>query len=115
MAQDVLRVLNTLKEAYQERDRAVILENTDPALVGEILEASSFKKAELSFTPRMIQIGTSDIIIHLNWHGEWTINGNILKNRGVGTLVFQKETMRLKRIEGDNPFLVPSSNDLGLR
>lgn len=107
MAENVLRVLNSLREAYQEKDRATILENTEPLLAREIVEASSFKKATLSFTPRMIQVGASDIAIHLNWHGEWTINGNILKNRGVGILVFQKETIKLKRIEGDNPFLPP--------
>jgi len=80
----------------------------EPVIAENILKKLSFEKAELSFTTKMVKIFTSTIEVNLNWQGTWTVKGKTLKNRGVGVLVLQKETMKLTQIDGDNPFIIPS-------
>jgi hypothetical protein len=49
-------------------------------------------------------------MISLNWQGSWIVAGETRKNRGAGKLIFQKDTMKLVKIDGDNPFALPSIN-----
>ncbi len=111
MTQEVLRAINVIKAAYEEKDRNTLKNNLSPVLIEGVLRGLSFEKAELSLTPRMVKISTSNITVHLNWQGTWTIKDKSLKNRGVGILIFQRETVKLIQIDGDNPFLIPASTD----
>jgi len=108
MTQNALRSLDIIKDAYQTKNKTVILQKVDSALSESILKELFFEKAELSFTPRMVRISAaSKINVHLNWHGTWVVEGRILKNRGVGILTFEGETPKLTQINKDNPFLTP--------
>ncbi len=107
MTQNALHTLNVIKDAYQKKNRKAIQENSDPILLDDLLKELFFEEAELSFAPRMVRISASNITVHLNWQGKWIVKGTALKNRGVSSLVFQRETVKLIRIDGDNPFRVP--------
>ncbi len=111
MTQNAIQTIDVIKNAYQEKERITLEENLEPALSLEISKELAFEKAELSFAPRMVRISASNITVRLNWQGTWTIKGKTFKDRGVGILVFQRETMKLTRIDGDNPFLIPASSD----
>jgi len=111
MAQDALRIADVIKTAYEEKDRFTLRENMSPELAKSIAEELFFEKAELLFTPRMVKITDSAIIVNINWQETWVIRGKTLKSRGSGTLIFQPRTMRLIQVEGDNPFLIPLIRD----
>ncbi len=107
-AQNALSAVDLIKDAYLKKDEGVLREKLEPALSVAVINEFSFEKADLNFTPRMIKIKDSGIIVHINWQGEWTVNGRTLKDRGVSALVFNKDTMKLIQIDGDNIFHVPS-------
>ncbi len=107
ITQNILRTIDVIKDAYQKKDRTTLQENLYPILSEDILKELFFETVELSFTPRMVKISNSKTIVHLNWHGTWVVRGKTFKNRGVGILVFQRETPKLIQIDGDNPFQTP--------
>jgi len=107
-AQNAISSVDIIKYAYMKKDEGVLREKLEPALSDAVINELSFDKADLSFTPRMIKIRASSIIVHINWQGEWTVNGRTLKDRGVSALVFNKDTMKLIQIDGDNIFHLSS-------
>jgi hypothetical protein len=107
MTQEALRVIKVIKEAYEEKDRGTLKNNLSSMLMEDIVKELFFEKATLSLTPRLVRISASNIMVHMNWQGTWTVKDRTFKNRGVATLVFQKEKVKLIQIEGDNPFHIP--------
>jgi len=107
-AQNAVSAVDLIRDAYLKKDEGVLREKLEPAISDAVINQLSFDKADLVYTPRMIKIKGSSIIVHVNWQGEWTVNGRTLKDRGVSALVFKKDTMKLSQIDGDNIFHVPS-------
>lgn len=107
-AQNAVSAIDLVRDAYLKKNEGVLREKLEPALLETVINELSFEKADLSFTPRMIKIKASSVIVNINWQGEWTVNGRTLKDRGVSALVFNKDTMKLSQIDGDNIFHVPS-------
>ncbi len=108
---NTLDAVNAIKEAYQVKDTATLEQKLDLILYDEISDGLVFEKALLLFsTPRMVRISDPDVKVLLNWQGEWEVNGRMLRDRGVSTLIFNIDTMRLIRIEGVNPFHTPGMN-----
>lgn len=103
-----LATVDIIKEAYSSKDREKIRENVEPALSDEMLGEFTFDAAELSITPRMIRISTSQVMVHLNWQGTWFGAGDKLRDRGTAILVFNRDTMRLQQVDGDNLFRKPA-------
>lgn len=104
---EALNVINTVKTAYQEKDKDTLKNYLDPALAGSVFKGLFFEKAELSFTPKRVNINGSTVMVNLNWMGTWVIEGKVIKRRGVAVFVFRGSPMRLIRVDGDNPFLIP--------
>lgn len=104
---EALNVINTVKTAYQEKDKDTLKNYLDPALAGSVFKGLFFKKAELSFTPKRVNINGSTVMVNLNWMGTWVIEGKTIKRRGVAVFVFRGSPMRLIRVDGDNPFSTP--------
>ncbi|UCH45558.1 MAG: hypothetical protein JSV11_02315 [Nitrospiraceae bacterium] len=108
LTRNTLRVLETIKKAYETKDSITLQKNIDTALYDEVAKELIFDKADLSLsTPRMVRIGKSDIKVLQNWQCEWMLGSRVMKDRGVGTLVFDKETLKLVAAEGDSPFSLP--------
>lgn len=108
ITQNSLRVIETVKDAYQKKDRTALQENMSPELSEDIAKKLSFESAVLSFTPRMVKLKGSLITINLNWYGTWTIQNKTIKNRGVAVFVLEGDPVKLVRVEGENPFLTPA-------
>ncbi len=110
MTQSAISALDSIKEAYEKKDRTGIQDKMEQTLSQQILQELSFDSAELSFTPKMVRISTdSSINIHITWRGSWIVDGKTLTDRGSGILSFQRESLRLTQIKGDNPFRTPSN------
>ncbi len=100
--------INKIKEAYEAKNRDELQSLSSDEAAGAILKNLFFDKAELSFTPRLVRITASSVIVNLNWQGTWwTVKDRKIENRGVVNLVLDKETMKLIQIDGDNPFQTP--------
>ena len=111
ITQDALQKIKLIEEAYEKKDLISIHSNAELNLSEKIVDNLLFDSADISFSyPRLVKINDTDLTITQNWQGQWIINGTLATNRGVSKLIFQKNTMKLVRIDGDNPFLVPSAN-----
>ncbi len=100
--------IEKIKDAYEAKDSDALQNSVSAETAGSILKNLFFEKAELSFTPRLVRIGASSVTVNVNWRGTWWTDGDgKLEDRGVADFVLDKETMKLLRIEGDNPFQTP--------
>ena len=109
MTQSAISALDSVKEAYEKKDKTGIQNKTEQTLSQQILQELSFDSAELSFTPKMVRINAdSSINIHITWRGSWIVDGKTLTDRGSGVLSFQRESLKLIQIKGDNPFKTPT-------
>ena len=110
LATEAFEIIETVQQAYEEKRENVLREHFGTILADTVAKNLSFEKVELSFTTRLVKITDSSVKVNLNWHGAWWLaEEKKLANRGVADLVFHRETMKLIQIDGDNPFLIPSS------
>ncbi|MBI5741998.1 MAG: hypothetical protein HZA16_14935 [Nitrospirae bacterium] len=101
--------IEVIRSAYQGKDSPALKNMTEEKLADEIFRGLNFEKAELLFTPKFVRITGEFIFVSLNWRGVWqTVKSRSLENRGTADLVLQRENLKLTRIEGDNPFVVPA-------
>ncbi len=107
IASEAIDKINAIKTAYEEKDRNTLPKNLSVRPWEDIVQQLSFESAELSFVPRMVRITASSVMVHMNWHGEWVIDGKGIKNRGISVFVLEGEPLKLMRVEGDNPFQIP--------
>jgi hypothetical protein len=108
IARNALESVNAIMDAYTRKEEAVIREKAVAPLSDDIVRMLTFDRAELSFNARFIHITASQVSVKLNWQGRWTAGGDELQDRGSGTLVLDRDTMRLAKVEGDNPFQLPA-------
>lgn len=112
LSQKVFESIKTIKEAYLSKSKSTLKNRIEDPLSERIINALSFKKAELSFNQRLVRITGSNVNVSLSWQGSWWVSGDReLKNRGVADLMFNRETLRLSGITGDNPFILPDVNN----
>ncbi len=108
LSQKVFESLNTIKEAYLSKNVSTLKNRIEAPLSENIINALSFKKAELSFNQRLIRITDNSVKMSVSWQGDWLIEGDSeFHNRGVADFVFQRETLKLSGMTGDNPFVLP--------
>lgn len=100
--------IERIRTAYESRNITAVAQHTEPALLKDMENELFFDSAHLLFpTPRLVRITENQVRVLQNWQGEWVLRGKTIKNRGVSTFVFAKDTMMLMKIEGDNPFFIP--------
>jgi hypothetical protein len=100
-----------IESAYEEKDVASLQSMLEDGFLNLIRGQLSFSRADVSFsTPRLIRIEGDEVKVVLNWKSAWEVNGRDIQNRGLATLVFRKDTLKLIRTEGDNPFRLPAVN-----
>jgi hypothetical protein len=47
--------------------------------------------------------------VSVSWEGSWQLtDDNAFNNRGVADLIFNRETLKLSDLTGDNPFVLPA-------
>jgi hypothetical protein len=108
MADEAYDHINAVKEAYEGKSEHII-KHLVPELSEDIIKELSFEKCELFFEKRLIRITKSSVIINLNWQGSWWIEKDRkIENRGVADFILNKEKLILVKINGDNPFSIPS-------
>ena len=112
LAQNALRSIEQIKEAYETKNLDSVTDLTDSGLLKSFEKELNFDKAGLSFsTPRIIKISSTHVNITVNWQGTWELGGVMKKNRGSSNFVFLKDSMQLVQIDGDNPFSIPKDRN----
>lgn len=105
---EALDRIEVIRNAYQGKDTSTLRAQIDAQLADEIMSAMNFEKAELVFTPKLVKIIDESVVVSMNWQGSWqTSNDKTHEGKGTADLVLQRETMKLIKIEGDNPFVIP--------
>jgi len=111
-ATDAFNIINTIKRAYEEKDKAALQNLMDALLAEHTIKGLLFEKAGLTITPRMVTIADESLKVNVVWSGSWWLTKDkSLENRGVADFVFLKASMKLTNIDGDNPFIVPSKEN----
>ncbi len=106
---EAISVIDAIKEAYENKREADLNNRMSSVLAGSVIKNLYFKSVELRLTPRMVKLTDESVKVNLNWQGTWQFgNDKEVKISGVGDLVFNKETMILTNVDGDNPFLTPA-------
>ncbi len=103
--------ITLIKTSYEQRDRNSLNSLLDKTLAEGILQELDFEKADLNLNPKIVKIKALTVDVNINWNGTWIVNSKTIKNRGIGVLILQKATLKLIRIDGDNPFLIPYKRD----
>jgi len=108
LSQKVFESINTIKEAYLSKSRSTLENRIEDPLSESIINALSFRKAELSFNQRLIRITDNTVKVSVSWEGSWQLTDeSAFNNRGVADLIFNRETLKLSDLTGDNPFVLP--------
>jgi hypothetical protein len=106
LSQEAAEKIDMIKTAYVSRSNSNLRTLIDPPLSDSIINALSFSKAALSFNQRLVRIAADVINVSVSWHGSWWLSDDReFSHRGVADLIFQRETMKLSKITGDNPFI----------
>jgi hypothetical protein len=113
ITKEALNRIEIIKGAYEEKDSSTLRRHLAPEVAIEILRGLYFDKAELYLSPQMVEIKAKAIMVHLNWDGKWIVKGKEIRDRGIADLVFDEDTMRLIRVDGDNPFHTPGIREQG--
>jgi hypothetical protein len=108
LSQEVFKSMNAVKDAYLSKDKPALKNRIKSPLSESVINAMTFKKAELTFNERLVRITDNTVKVSISWQGSWRLSGEReFKNRGVADLVFDRENMKLSGITGDNPFVQP--------
>ena len=108
LSQKIFETLNTIKEAYLSKSKSTLKNRIEVPLSENIINALSFNKAELTFNQRLVRITGNTVTMSINWQGSWQLTcDREFNNRGIADLIFNRETLKLSAITGDNPFILP--------
>jgi len=102
-----IKKIELIKDAYSKKDierLETLIINED--LLNKIKNKMEFKEAKLDIlSPRFIRVNNEEIRLSMNWYGEWLISNRTLKRSGIGIFIFDRESLKLLEIKGDNPFI----------
>lgn len=109
LATEAFTIITAIEEAYETKNKYDLRKHIEILLAESITKELIFETADLSLNPKIVKITGPSVIVTINWRGSWRFTKERkFENRGAADLVFQRETMKLTRIDGNNPFLLPS-------
>ncbi|MBC8414360.1 MAG: hypothetical protein ISR96_08060 [Nitrospira sp.] len=112
LATSVISSIKTIETAYEAKDSDILLNQIDSSEFAPIAANLIFQSAELKLTTKLIKIKGTEVHVNINWYNQWQLTGNKIENGGVSTLVFSSNPVKLIRITGENPFIIPAQRPL---
>jgi len=108
IAQQAFQLAETLRHAYVKNDRATLQKNSTKDGYRELIGAlKRFDEAELTFTPRWVEIEDSMVYLNVAWKGTWIVAGKKFEERGMAIFVLEENPLKLSRVLRANPFRQP--------
>lgn|SRR5574340_490400 len=107
-AQEAIALAEEIKAAYLKEDLAAIEKNTTKEGYREFLGAiKRFDKAELTFSPKWVEIEKTSVSMKIAWDGKWVVGEQAAEERGTAIFIFEGSPLKLSRILRANPFRQP--------
>ena len=110
LALESFAVSERIKEAYLKRDMDSLKDNSTTEGYREIIASmKDFSKAELSFTPRWVEIDKANTVqLNVSWSGKWTNSkGSVTEEKGMAVFMLEGAPLKMRKILRGNPFIYP--------
>lgn len=108
IAQESFWLAETIKNAYLKNDLTTIERNSTKEGYRELLGViKSFESADITFTPRWVEIENSTVYLNIAWKGTWVVRGQTTEERGMAVFVLEGRPLKLSQIRRENPFRQP--------
>lgn len=108
IAQEAFRLAEVIKNAYLTNDRLTLERNSASDGFKKVFEGGgSFDSAELTFTPRWVEIEGNTVNLHVAWNGIWIVKGQRTEDRGLAVFVMEGKPLKLVKVLRENPFKRP--------
>lgn len=108
ISQEAFSLAETLRAAYVKRDFSAIAEISTQEGYRNILDnIRHFDTAELTFTPKWVELEKQKIYLNIAWKGTWVVSGETTRERGMAVFLFEGTPLKLSRVVRGSPFIYP--------
>ncbi|HXX80958.1 MAG TPA: hypothetical protein VEI46_05370 [Thermodesulfovibrionales bacterium] len=108
ISQEAFSVVEQLRIAYLKRDFTVIADYSTTEGYHEIIDSLKyFDSADLTFTPRWVEMEKSKVYVNVSWQGSWKAGKDTFRERGMAIFLFEGTPLKLAKIVRGNPFKYP--------
>ena len=108
VSQEAFSVVEQLRMAYLKRDFSVIADYSTAEGYREIIDSlKHFDSADLTFTPRWVEMEKSMVYVNVSWQGSWKVGKETFRERGMAIFLFEGTPLKLAKIVRGNPFKYP--------
>lgn len=105
---EAFKVVDAIRQAYQNKDNAGIRKNCSESAYREIIASiKPFDKAELEFTPVLAEMEKDGYRLYVSWNGKWNYLGKETEERGLAIFLMKGNPPRVEKILRGNPFRYP--------
>lgn len=108
IAQEAISVMESIRELYVKKNLPPIAERATQEAYKEIIDSiKHFDSAELTFTPRYVEIDQTKVYLNIAWKGTWSIGKETFRERGMAVFLLEGRPLKLSKILRGNPFRYP--------
>jgi len=108
IAQEAFKLAEVVRNAYIKNDRMTLEKNFTKEGYRELIGTiKSFESADITFTPKWVEIEDSTVYLHISWGGTWIVSGKKIEGRGLAIFVLEGKPLKLAKVLRDNPFRQP--------
>lgn len=108
ISQEAFSVVEQLRTAYLKRDFTVFADySTTEGYRGIIDSLKHFDSADLTFTPRWVEMEKAKVYVNVSWQGSWKVGKDTFRERGMAVFLFEGTPLKLAKIVRGNPFKYP--------
>jgi hypothetical protein len=108
LAQEAVSVIESIRELYIKKNLPPIAERTTQGAYKDIIDSiKHFDSAELTFTPRFLEIDQAKVYLNVAWKGTWSIGKETYRERGMAVFLLEGNPLKLSKILRGNPFKYP--------
>lgn len=105
---EAFKVVDDIRVAYQNKDNAGIRKGCSESAFRDIIASiRSFDKADLEFTPVLVEMEGDSIRLYVSWNGKWKYLGTETEERGLATFLLKGNPPKVEKILRGNPFRYP--------
>lgn len=102
------KVVDEIRLAYQNRDNEGLKKHFSDRGYREIIASiKPFDKAELEFTPVLVEIEGENTRLYVSWNGKWNYLGKDYEERGLASFLLKGNPPKVDKIIRGNPFRFP--------
>ena len=107
-ATEAFALAETIRSAFVRKDLTTIQKNATEAGYRDVTKSrKTYDSVEMSFTHRWVEIDGSALTLNIAWKSSWTSSGRKSEERGMAVFGMEGNPLKLTKIMGANPFILP--------